>query len=124
MRLALACVAALVCAAVARAEIPPAEAYQLHCSGCHGPEGRGAEGVVPSFGALPEILATPAGRTYLVRVPGVAHAPLPSDRLAVLLDWLVARHAPGVEMPPYEVHEVERLRADPLRDPVAARPVR
>ena len=37
---------------------------------------------------LGSLLATPAGRAYLVRVPGVAQAPLDDERLAALLNWV------------------------------------
>lgn len=123
-------VPAVVGAAPPRAVAPgaagqddPAEHYLLHCSGCHGADGRGIPGVTPSLHDLAPLAATPAGRAYLARVPGVAQAPLSDTSLAALLDWLLARFSgssPG-RLPPFDPDEVGRLRARPLRDPVAAR---
>jgi mono/diheme cytochrome c family protein len=100
---------------------PPQEDYALHCSGCHHLDGAGVPGVVPALSGLAPLLATPAGRAYLVRVPGVAQAPLGDERLAELLNW-VARELSRVEpSPPFAAGEVAELRANPLRDPRSAR---
>ena len=93
------------------------EDYVLHCSACHTPNGRGTQGLVPSLHALGPVLAHPDGRNYLVRVPGVAQAPLSDARLARLLNWVLERYS-GIEAnPPYTGAEVALLRAAPLRDP-------
>lgn len=94
--------------------------YTLHCAGCHKPDGSGSA-VVPALADVGRVFATPGGREYLVRVPGVAQAPLASDRLAALLNWIVVEMGGTTPRPPYEADEVEALRARPLRDPVAAR---
>ncbi len=100
---------------------PPAEDYVLHCSGCHRQDGAGVPGVVPPLTRLRPFLETPAGRTYLVRVPGVAQAALDDNRLAALLNW-VSSEMSGVEPdPPYSAAEVHALRERPLRDPRAQR---
>lgn len=69
-------------------------------------------------------LHVPGGREYLVQVPGVAHAPVDSKRLAALLNYALERYSRR-EIPPdfkpYEAEEVARLRASPLQD---VRPVR
>ncbi len=111
------------CAAVAASAAPPREDYLLHCSGCHRQDGAGVPGVVPPLSGLAPFLATPEGRAYLVRVPGVAQSSLDDDRLAALLNW-VMREMSGVEPDPgYAAREIGALRGDPLRDARAQRAV-
>lgn len=112
----------LVAASLGSAEPGPAEAYQLHCSGCHGVDGRGDERIIPSLHGLAPLLSAPGGREYLARVPGVAQAPLPSAELAVLLNWVLQTFSGATGIEPYRAQEIEVLRRRPLRDPVAARP--
>jgi mono/diheme cytochrome c family protein len=108
--------------ATAASAAPPArEDYALHCSGCHHLDGAGVPGVVPPLTGLGPLLATPAGRAYLVRVPGVAQSALDDARLAALLDW-ISRELSHVEPSPrFAADEVHALREQPLRDPLAAR---
>jgi len=107
----------------ASAEVPVREAFQLHCSGCHGPEGRGDGRMVPDLRRLAPLLEVEGGREYLVRVPGVAQAPLESPALARLLDF-VLRELSGVEdHEAFDAAEVDRWRRRPLLDPVGARPL-
>src|SRR5262245_58917235 len=91
--------AALSALAAAAAAAPPAEDYLLHCSGCHGQSGAGVPGVVPPLSGLSSFLASPEGRAYLVRVPGVAQSSLDDERLAALLNW-VMREMSGVAPDP------------------------
>ena len=101
-----------------RADVPPAsEDYVLHCSACHGLEGTGAPGVVPTLHGLGTLLALPGGRSYLARVPGVAQAPLSNARLARLLNWALQEYSKIRPDPLYSAEEVGELRASPLRDP-------
>jgi len=114
--------AALAHPAAVAAQVPPAEAYQLHCSGCHGPDGRGDGRMIPSLRTLAPLLEAPGGRAYMGRVPGVAQASLPSAELARLLNWMLGTLSGATGFAPFEADEVEALRRTPLRDPVAARP--
>ncbi len=93
--------------------------YVLHCAGCHKPDGSGSQ-VVPSLADMGRVFAARGGREYLIRVPGVAQAPLSDEKLASLLNWLLAEHAGALALP-YTAAEVRRHRAQPLRDPLAAR---
>ncbi len=104
------------CGSAAADQPLPEEDYVLNCSGCHGPDGDGTRGVVPSLEDLGAIAALPGGRQYLARVPGVAQAPLSGGRLARLLNWLVERHAGAPPDPLYGAEEVTRLRRMPLRN--------
>ncbi len=104
---------------------PAAQDYVLECRGCHGADGTGTPGRVPSLAQAARFLATPAGRAYLVRVPGVAGSQLGDARLAALLDWVLRNLATDppapAEFEPFTEAEVARLRATPLRDPGRAR---
>lgn len=99
--------------------------YVLECMGCHLQDGSGSPGRVPSLSGVGRFLRAPGGRAYLVRVPGVAQAPLDDAALADLLNWMLARFdppaaaAPGFA--PYTAGEVARLRAEPLADALAER---
>jgi mono/diheme cytochrome c family protein len=114
--------ALLLPGAAASAERPVAEQYLLHCSGCHGPDGRGTPPTTPSLHGLEAVLAAPGGRAYLARVPGAAQAPVSDAELAKLLDWVLLEFSQTRVDPPYSAEEVGALRARPLRDPRQARP--
>jgi len=102
-----------------------AQDYSRNCQGCHLANGRGLPGLVPDlvdfvgyFTHLPE------GRAFLVRVPGVAQAPLDDERLAAVLNWMLAAYSrkqlpPGFQ--PFTAAEVRRLRADILTAVTAER---
>lgn len=111
-----------LCLAAGPAPASPEVDYMLHCQGCHLPDGRGKRGAVPSLvGSVGRFAALPAGREFLVRVPGSAQSPLDDAALAALLTWMVQRFGPlppGFE--PFSAAEVARLRQPPLTD-VAAR---
>lgn len=95
-----------------------AEDYMLHCSACHTLGGDGTS-EIPTLRGLGELLESPQGRRYVARVPGVAQAPLDDERLARLLNWMFATFS-QVEAG-FSAAEVGPLRAQPLRDPRAAR---
>jgi mono/diheme cytochrome c family protein len=125
-RMAGACLSLAVLAVpVAASSGPPQQHYVLHCQGCHGPEGRGAEGVVsPLTGHMGRFLHVPGGRAYLVQVPGAAQAPLDDAELAALLNWMLEAFSPD-EVPedfaPFEPSEVARHRAERVADAAALR---
>jgi len=95
--------------------------YVLHCSGCHRPDGAGAEGAVPSFEMMGTFMAIEDGREYVIRVPGVAHAPVDDARLAALLNYVAVELAGVVEASAFTEAEVARHRSSPFVDPLAAR---
>ena len=94
--------------------------YVLHCQGCHLQDGRATPGSVPALaGSVGIFLRVPQGRDYLVRVPGVANAPLDDGELAALLNWVVERF--GGEQAPrgwlrYTRNDVARQRHSQLLD--------
>ena len=112
-------------AASAHAAPPPAQDYVLECRGCHGARGDGAPGKVPALAQSARFLTTRRGRSYLVRVPGVAGSQLSSARIATLLNWMLRELATDPPAPrafaPFTEAEVTRERAKPLLDPSAER---
>ncbi|MCC6847054.1 MAG: cytochrome c [Deltaproteobacteria bacterium] len=93
--------------------------YLLSCGGCHGLDGAGSARV-PSLRGIDHLLARPGGRAYVLRVPGVASAPLPDVRLAALLDWIFVNFQNRTAAA-FRASEVAAARATPLVDPKAAR---
>jgi mono/diheme cytochrome c family protein len=111
---------------------PPAEFtpvpqanYMLNCMGCHIADGSGAAGKVPSVrDSLLPLASNPAGRRYLVQVPGSAQSRLSNVELAQVLNWM-ARNLSAQPLPAgfveFTAQEVERYRKTPLVDVSAAR---
>jgi len=68
--------------------------YVLNCAGCHRLDGKGAEHLgIPDFRAHIGIFThLPQGREYLFRVPGAAQALLSDERLAHVLNWIIATY--------------------------------
>jgi hypothetical protein len=112
-------------AANARAAPPPAQDYVLECRGCHGARGEGAAGKVPPLAESARFLATPRGRAYLVRVPGVAGSQLSNARVATLLNWMLRELASDPPVPDdfvaFTEAEVAAARVQPLLEPIAER---
>ena len=104
---------ACVVAGNAAAQSVPETDYALQCRGCHGADGSGVAGHVPSLAGVAALLETPAGRARLLAVPGVRQSSLSDARLAALLEW-AARRFGGPDAPrsglPLTAEEVSRLR--------------
>jgi hypothetical protein len=99
--------------------------YMLHCQGCHLPEGEGFAGKVPRIKDFAGFfLHSGEGRDFLIRVPGVAQSALSDEEVAELMNWLLRSYSAD-QLPynylPFTAAEVRKLRADPERDPKAAR---
>lgn len=113
MRVTLATLLACLAAVGATAQSAPESDYALQCRGCHGADGSGVPGHVPSLAGVAALLETPTGRARLLAVPGVRQSSLSDERLAVLLGWVALRFAPtesASTFPPLSAAEVERLR--------------
>jgi cytochrome c553 len=94
------------------AQSVPASDYALQCRGCHGADGAGVIGRVPSLAGVAALLETPEGRMRLLAVPGVRQASLSDERLAALLEWVALRFAPpGAAVAPLTAGEVARHRS-------------
>jgi hypothetical protein len=86
--------------------------------GCHHADGAGEEGRVPSVRrTLVPFSALAEGRDFVMRVPGVAQAPLSDAEIAALLNWM-AHNLSDIPVPPdfvdYTADEVGRARHRPL----------
>ena len=113
MRNALATLLVCLAAGGGAAQSLPETDYALQCRGCHGPDGAGVPGKVPSLAGVAALLETPAGRARLLAVPGVRQASLSDERLARLLEWVALRFAStesAPTFPPLSAAEIERLR--------------
>jgi mono/diheme cytochrome c family protein len=118
MRLALgAALLAVALAVPARAE-SPANLYTLNCWGCHSPHAEGIPGSVPRLAhSMGYFLHVPAGRAFLVQVPGVANSPLDDRQIAEVLNWMLetfSRNELPKDFKPYTVEEIRKLRPHPL----------
>jgi hypothetical protein len=92
--------------------------YQLHCMGCHLPDGSGETDRVPSVRAtLVPFSMLAEGRDYVLRVPGVAQSPLDDTDTAAVLNWM-ARNLSDTPVPAgfrdYDAREVRAVRGRPL----------
>ncbi len=95
---------ALSLAVNAASAYQPLVNYQLRCMGCHLADGSGQPGRVPSMRrSLVLFSASPEGRDYVIRVPGVAQ---------------LARNLSDLKVAPafvdYSEAEIHRLRDRPL----------
>jgi len=103
----------------------PRSDYLLHCAGCHRPDGTGLPPEVPSLvGPLGQIVASPAGRDYLARVPGAAQAPLTDAGLASVLNWVLSEFNADTlpaSFKPLNGREVGKSRGRVLADPLKVR---
>ena len=121
MRRTAAVLLAFAAASLAAADVGgPALDYALNCQGCHRADGAGTPGSVPALaGSVGKFMRVPGGREYLVRVPGVAQAPLDDAATAAVLNWILARFGADDLPPdftPYAPDEIGRLRRNPLTD--------
>lgn len=104
----------------------PQQDYMLYCMGCHGDQAQGVPGKVPPLaGTLTLFMRSPAGRDYLLRVPGAANSALSDAQLTSVLNWLALTYPPaGVAGPapaPFTVAEVSAARPSPLANVLATR---
>src|SRR5262249_3729754 len=98
--------------------------WVLNCQGCHRTDASGSPDTAPALaGMVARFTNVPGGREYLVRVPGVATAPLADADLAQLLNWMLCRFDRAHLSPafqPFEAGEIARLRRRPLRTEAAS----
>jgi hypothetical protein len=103
----------------------PAQDYVLHCMGCHGGQAEGVPGRVPPLAhSLARFMRTPAGRSYVLRVPGAASSALSDTALTAVLNWLAQTFDAedlGAGVPLFTVEEVAGQRHTPLLSVLATR---
>ncbi|MBM42858.1 MAG: cytochrome C [Acidobacteria bacterium] len=124
MALALALAVLLLSGVVDAADDAQAR-YLLHCRGCHLANGTGVPPDVPTLvDEIGRLVATPVGREYVVRVPGVSQAALDDEGLASLLNWILetfnADTLPA-NFRPYSAGEITEARKKVLADPLTYR---
>ena len=99
--------------------------YLIHCMGCHGEAGLGREGKVPSFKqTLAKISASPRGRDYVLRIPGVTQTTLNDAETAEVLNWVLAEFSTAEatqRIAPFTAAEVAQARGRPLLEVSATR---
>lgn len=103
----------------------PGEDYMLYCMGCHGAQAQGVPGRIPPLAhALGQYMRTPAGRDYVLRVPGAASSVLSDAQLAAVLNWVATQFNAGelaAGIAPFSTEEVANSRRRPLADVLATR---
>ena len=107
------------------AHASPQQDYILYCMGCHGPQAEGVPGKVPPLAnALGRYMRSPAGRNYVLRVPGAANSVLSDAQLAGVLNWLAQTFDAqelSSDVPLFSAAEVTSLRHSPLPSVLATR---
>ncbi len=108
------------------AHASPHQDYVLYCMGCHGADAAGVPGKVPPLAhALGRYMRSPAGRDYVLRVPGAANSVLSDEQLAAVLNWLAQTFdadelsQSGAAM--FTTAEVTHARRSPLPSVLATR---
>ncbi len=112
--------AALLCAMAFPAAAEPSllSSYTLHCSGCHGTLGAGVpDKGIPNLADAGSYVGTPAGRAYLVQVPGISQSQLDNETAARMLNYVLHRFSVlPVGFVGYTAAEVGLLRQDKASD--------
>jgi cytochrome c553 len=109
----------------AAAQANPAQDYMLFCMGCHGAQAEGVPGRVPPLAhSLGHFMRMPAGRNYILRVPGAANSVLSDAQLAAVLNWLAQEYNAEeltADTPMFTAAEVTAQRHTPLVSVLAVR---
>lgn len=116
----------MLCSAAPAFSLSPANAYILRCAGCHGMEGAGSlTGGIPDFrGYVAAFAALPAGRRYVVQVPGVVASGLDHEQTAQVMNYVMTRWG-GSSLPQnfqaFTAGEIAELRRLEIHDVVSFR---
>ncbi|MCA8035951.1 cytochrome c [Burkholderia arboris] len=99
--------------------------WVLNCMGCHTAAGGGIPGKVPPLAnSLGYFTHLPAGREYVMRVPGASNSALSDRELADVLNWVLTtmnREALPRDFKPYTAAEVAAHRRPALSDVATVR---
>ena len=99
--------------------------WVLNCMGCHTATGGGIPGKVPPLAnSLGYFTHLPAGREYVMRVPGASNSSLSDQDLADVLNWVLTtmnRDALPRDFKPYTAAEVAAHRRPALSDVATVR---
>lgn len=91
--------------------------YVLQCAGCHRVDGRGStpHGIPDFRNSVGAFTHLPAGREYLIRVPGAAYSQLSNAELANVLNWLLHTFSPAQLPADFSPYTESEVAAAPLR---------
>ena len=105
------------------AQTSPKFFFLQFCVGCHQYDGSGLPPDVPSLrDDLSYLIGSPAGRDFMLRVPGVIGAPGSAEEVADLLNWIVESFYQGeTDSAPFTAAEVLEGRKRPMKDPIKER---
>ena len=122
----IACCATLLTAVCTHADDRRArQNYLVHCGGCHGENGNGFEGRVPTLNdTFAAFAKQPQGRAYLLRVPGVTQSLLRPELLAEVMNWALHEFSSLVDasrVRPFTAEELAAARESPLLDVAVTR---
>lgn len=99
--------------------------WMLNCMGCHTATGGGIPGKVPPLAnSLGYFTHLPAGREYVMRVPGASNSALSDEELADVLNWVLTtmnRDALPRGFKPYTAAEVASHRRPAFSDVATVR---
>ncbi len=99
--------------------------WVLNCMGCHTATGGGIPGKVPPLAnSLGYFTHLPAGREYVMRVPGASNSALSDQDLADVLNWVLTtmnRDALPRDFRPYTAAEVAAHRRPAFSDVATVR---
>ncbi|MEI5998368.1 cytochrome c [Paraburkholderia bengalensis] len=99
--------------------------WVLNCMGCHTATGGGIPGKVPPLtNSLGYFEHLPAGREYVMRVPGASNSALSDQELADVLNWLLTttnRDALPKDFKPYTAAEITAHRRPAFSDVATVR---
>lgn len=123
---AVACVAAAPAHADGAADAALArQHWVLNCMGCHTATGGGIPGKVPPLAnSLGYFTHLPAGREYVMRVPGASNSALSDQDLADVLNWVLTtmnHDALPRDFKPYTAAEVAAHRRPAFSDVATVR---
>ncbi len=99
--------------------------WVLNCMGCHTATGGGIPGKVPPLAnSLGYFTHLPAGREYVMRVPGASNSALSDQDLADVLNWVLTtmnRDALPRDFKPYTADEIAARRRPAFSDVATVR---
>jgi hypothetical protein len=120
-----ACLVCLCLAGSGAAQASPAQDYMLYCMGCHGAKAEGVPGKVPPLAhSLGHYMNHPAGRDFVLRVPGASRSVLTDAQLAGVLNWLAKEYSSEeltADTALFTADEVTANRHNPLAAVLATR---
>jgi mono/diheme cytochrome c family protein len=94
--------------------------YVLNCMGCHGPNGDRVPGKIPPLrDSLGWFVHSPAGRQFIIKVPGASNSALSDEELAQVTNLLLKRFNAATLPPdfkPYTASEVAANRKPAFTD--------